>query len=79
LTLQHVDNSIETPVYIDLDALTSVADSSLVLQQVIGNKKTSVSFQIEHGYLRFLGWMVKNKPLDYAKAHAQSPDDPLPY
>lgn len=25
-------------------------------------------------------WVIgKNKPLDYSKAHAQSPDDPLPY
>ncbi len=59
LTLDHVDNSIETPVYIDLDNLTSVADSSLVLQQLAGSKKMTVAFQVEHGYHRFLWWMVK--------------------
>jgi len=61
LTLHSVNNSIETPVYIDLDALTDVADSSLVLQQVFGNKKKPVSFQLEHGYHRFLWWMVKRE------------------
>lgn len=70
LTLQHVNNSIETPVYIDLDALTSVADSSLVLQQVTGAKKTPVPFQIEHGYHRFLWWMIKKNPSDVNKAQS---------
>ena len=39
LTLLHVENKIEAPVYIDLDNLTSVADSSLVLQQLVSGKK----------------------------------------
>lgn len=68
LTFQHVDNSIETPVYIDLDCLTSVADSSLVLQQVTGNRQTSVPFQIEHGYRRFLWWSVKKEGLQKSKS-----------
>jgi hypothetical protein len=59
LTLHDVDNSIAAPVYIDLDGLTDAADSSLVLQQLIGNKKVAVAVQIEHGYHRFLWWMVK--------------------
>ncbi len=58
-TLHHVDNTIETPVYVDLDNLTSVADSSLVLQQLVSGKKMPVAFQVEHGYHRYLWWMVK--------------------
>lgn len=57
-TLSNVNNSIAAPVNIDLDALTYIADSSLVLNQVVGNKKTPVPFQIEHGYHRFLWWMI---------------------
>lgn len=58
----HALNTLEAPVHIDLDQLTYVADSDLVLQRVIGNKKTPVPFQIEHGYHRFLWWLVqKNK------------------
>jgi len=61
LTIHNVNNSIETPVNIDLDALTYVADSSLILNQLIGNKRIPVPFQIEHGYHRFLWWMVKKE------------------
>lgn len=68
LTLQHVNNSIEAPVYIDLDDLTSVADSSLVLQQIVGNKKVPVPFQVEQGYHRFLWWMVKEDKTNAKKA-----------
>lgn len=59
LTLNNIQNDIAVPVYIDLDGLTPVADSSLVLKQVNGNEKTVVDFQVEHGYHRFLWWMVK--------------------
>jgi hypothetical protein len=59
LTLHNLDNRIETPVYIDLDNLTFVTDSSLVLQQFVGDKKIPVAFQIEYGYHRFLWWIVK--------------------
>lgn len=58
-TLHNVENSIESPVYIDLDHITSVADSALVFNELVGNKKIPVPFQIEHGYHRFLWWMVK--------------------
>ena len=61
LTLHNVNSSIETPVNVDLDALTYLADSSLVLAHVVGNKKVLVPFQIEHGYHRFLWWRVKSQ------------------
>ncbi len=60
LTLHNVESKIAAPVYIDLDDITSVSDSSLVLEQITGNKKIPVDFQVEHGYHRFLWWMVKN-------------------
>lgn len=59
ITLHDVDNEIKAPVYIDLDTLTHLPDSSLVLYKVNGNKKVSIPFQIEHGYHRFLWWLVK--------------------
>lgn len=69
-TLDHVNNNIAAPVNIDLDALTYLADSSLVLSQVIGNKKIPVLFQVEHGYHRFLWWMVKKA--DAASSQTQT-------
>src|SRR5882757_7739242 len=59
LTLHDVNTGTGTPVYIDLDALSSEADDSLVLQQVVGNKKIPVAFQVEHGYHRSLWWLVR--------------------
>ena len=58
-TVHNVDNAIESPVYIELDNITSVADSALVFNQLTGNKKIPVQFQVEHSYHRFLWWMVK--------------------
>lgn len=58
-TVHNVDNIIESPVYIELDNITSIADSALVFTQLNGDKKIPVQFQIEHGYHRFLWWMVK--------------------
>ncbi len=60
-TVHRVSNRIETPVSIDLDAITYAADSDLVFQQVVGNKKISVPFQVEHGYHRFLWWTLKRE------------------
>lgn len=57
LTIQHVNNSVAFPVSIDLDELTYLADSSLILERLEGHKKTPVPFQIEHGYHRFL-WLL---------------------
>ncbi|MEO8416238.1 MAG: PmoA family protein [Ginsengibacter sp.] len=59
LTIHNVSDSIGEPVNIDLDALTYVADSSLVLYQLFGDKKVPVPFQVEHGYHRFLWWLAK--------------------
>lgn len=60
-TVHDVRNEIASPVYIDLNGVTNLADSSLVLQKVTGNARTEVPFQIEHGYHRFLWLMVKKE------------------
>lgn len=61
LALNDVKNEIEAPVFVDLDTLTSLPDSSLILYKVDGQTKTPVSFQIENGYHRFLWWNVKKE------------------
>ena len=43
LTLHNVNSRIDIPVNVDLDALTYVADSSLVLSHLVGNKKVRCS------------------------------------
>ena len=48
----------EFPVYVDLDAITTMADSSLVLFETNGNKKTAIPFQVDHKTSRLLYWMV---------------------
>lgn len=59
-TIREANNDMATPVYIDLDPLTSVADSALTLQEVNGNTKTQIPFQVENSYHRFIWWMVKS-------------------
>lgn len=59
LTLPLVNNNISTPVYIDLDELTSAPGSLLSLREI--NTNTPVAFQIEHSGRRFLWWMVERK------------------
>jgi hypothetical protein len=59
ILIHNVTNSIGSPIYIDLDGLTNVADSSLIFEQIDGTKKTPVPFQLEHGYHRFLWWVIK--------------------
>ena len=61
LTLTAVNNSISAPVYINLDDITSVPDSLLSLREITGKNNTTVAFQIETGYHRYLWWMVNNK------------------
>ncbi|HEY5393583.1 MAG TPA: PmoA family protein [Hanamia sp.] len=63
-TVSKVNNNIETPVYISLDKITDLPDSSLVLEKIIGSKKIAVPLQVEDGYHRFLWWMVKNDGSD---------------
>jgi hypothetical protein len=58
LTVRDINESIETPVNIDLDGISDLQDSLLVLQRIVGNKKIPVPFQVEHGYHRFLWWTV---------------------
>ncbi len=58
LTLQQAKESIQAPVRIDLDEITTAADSSLVLEQVIGAKRIPVPFQVEHDNRRSLWWLV---------------------
>lgn len=58
LTFDQVNNPIAAPVSVDLDQLTDLPDSSLVLYRVDGRTKTAVPFQIENNYHRFLWWNV---------------------
>ena len=46
LTLPAVTNSIGAPVYINLDAITSVPDSLLSLREISGKNSTTIPFQI---------------------------------
>ena len=48
----------EFPVHIDLDAVTNIADSSLIFFEITGNKKTAIPFQVDHTGSRTLYWMV---------------------
>ncbi|HTE33670.1 MAG TPA: DUF6807 family protein, partial [Chryseolinea sp.] len=59
-TVPDINNAIATPVYVDIDQLTSAADSSLVLRDM--NEGRNIPFQVEHGYHRFLWWLVKKEP-----------------
>lgn len=60
LTVHHVDESMATPISVDLDGISDLQDSALVLQKLVGNKKISVPFQVEHGYHRFLWWTISS-------------------
>ena len=60
-TLTNHGNTVGVPVYVDLDPLTYVADSSLTLTEVTDGKNIPVPFQIEHGYHRFLWWVITNE------------------
>src|SRR5690349_18538357 len=53
-------NGIEVPVSIDLDRITTLADSSLSLVLVKGSERISVPFQISGDKQRHLYWMVKS-------------------
>lgn len=58
VTLNPSTVSPEFPVHVDLDAITTIADSSLALFEINGNKKTAVPFQIDQKTSRVLYWMV---------------------
>lgn len=53
------NSTVDVPVSIQLDDITSVADSSLVLQEVNGSKKTAIPFQVSCSDSRKLLWVVK--------------------
>jgi hypothetical protein len=59
-TIPATNNTIATPVCTDLDQLTSLDDSLLVLREVNGSMRAIIPFQVEHGYHRFL-WFVVQK------------------
>ncbi|MES1221346.1 MAG: DUF6807 family protein, partial [Bacteroidota bacterium] len=68
-TFAAANSTIATPVSIDLDQLTAADDSSLVLREVTDKRNTEIPFQVEHGYHRFLWWLVENQRSSSAKKH----------
>ncbi|MEO8404117.1 MAG: PmoA family protein [Chitinophagaceae bacterium] len=54
-------NGIDVPVSINLDDVTSVKESSLVLVEVIGKKAYPVPFQVKQDGQRTLSWLVHTK------------------
>ncbi len=55
------DNKMATPVSIDLDPITYVADSSLSVFEITNGRNKPVLFQFEHGYHRFLWWIINSE------------------
>ena len=51
-------NGIETPVSVQLDAISFLHDSLLTLVEVAGSKRTPVPFQVAQGKNRTLHWMI---------------------
>ena len=51
-------NGIETPVSVQLDAISFLHDSLLTLVEVAGSKRTPVPFQVAQGKTRTLHWMI---------------------
>lgn len=52
------DNSIVTPLNIDLNDITSLPDSLLSLRETTGKMIIAVPFQVEDGAHRFMWWML---------------------
>jgi hypothetical protein len=50
---------LDIPVKINLDDITYLPDSLLILHEVKGSARNPVPFQIEEGYPRILHWIVK--------------------
>lgn len=67
------------PVQVNLDNVTSLSDSSLLLFQIEGNRKTQVPFQIYNDNKRWLCWSLQNKKLTKVKAtyelHVKTKED----
>jgi hypothetical protein len=51
-------SGLAIPASIELDKLTFASDSSLILVEVSRNRSTAVPFQISHGNVRTLNWMI---------------------
>jgi hypothetical protein len=51
-------NGLAIPTSVELDKITFASDSSLVLIEVDGNKRTQVPFQINQGNVRTLNWIA---------------------
>lgn len=77
-SLQPRANMVSTPVCVDLDEVTFDADSTLVLQEVKGGRKTAVPYQIEHGYHRFMWWMVDKGSGSGTRTYELSKGKPAP-
>jgi hypothetical protein len=60
---------LNIPVSIDLDALTYLSDSLLVLYEVKDRIKTEIPFQIEPGDPRRLTWMVATGTVSKGEKH----------
>ena len=61
LTIRNQKEHTAFPASVDLDPLTYEPDSSLALEEVVNHKRVPVPFQVEHGYHRFLWWMVNDE------------------
>jgi hypothetical protein len=56
--ISRVANGIDLPVSVNLDPITFEPDSSLVLAEVEGSKRTPVAFQISRGTTRMIHWSI---------------------
>lgn len=61
LQLPFATNGLDVPVSINLDEVTFIADSSLSLMEVRGNKSVPVPFQVSEEQHRILSWLVNTK------------------
>src|SRR5687768_12030355 len=53
------NSTIDIPLSIQLDDITTIPDSSLVLQEMSGSTKVPVPFQISYSLGRRLHWIAK--------------------
>jgi hypothetical protein len=54
------NNNFSIPAKINLDNITFLHDSLLVLNEVIDDKRTAIPFQISNGEFRTLHWLINN-------------------
>ena len=69
LQLPFATNGLDVPVSINLDEVTFIADSSLSLMEVRGNKSVPVPFQVSEEQHRILSWLVNTKNDQQKKTH----------